>query len=79
VAKRVKIVRPDTCTIRLAPGQELVNTAGGRNQSAVIEIGWLKAGESKTVSWQVKGAGTVTVAAASTRGGVDRKEVAIKQ
>ena len=78
VAKRVKIVRPDACTIRLAPGQELVKAAGGRNPNPTIEIGWLKAGESKTVTWQVKGAGTATVAIASTRGGVDRRDVAVK-
>ena len=78
VAKRVKIVRPDACTIRLAPGQELVKTAQGRAQPATIEIGWLKPGESKTVSWQVQGIGSATVTAASTRGGVDRREVAIK-
>ena len=78
IAKRVKIVRPDACTVRLAPGQELLKTAEGRNQAAAIEIGWLKAGESKTVTWQVKGAGTATVTASSTRGGVDRRDVAIK-
>ena len=78
VAKRVKIVRPDTCTIRLAPGQELVSAAGGRSQNPGIEIGWLTAGESKTVGWQVRGAGTAEVAISSTRGGVDRREVAVK-
>ena len=78
VAKRVKIVRPDACSIRLAAGQELVKTADGRNQSPTIEIGWLKPGESRTVTWLVKGAGTATVSIASTRGGVDRKDVVIK-
>ena len=78
IAKRVKIVRPDTCTIRLAPGQELQKSSEDRSQPATIEIGWLKAGESKTVTWQVKGAGTATVSVASTRGGVDRREVAIR-
>ena len=78
VAKRVKIVRPDACTIRLAPGQELVKAAGGRSPNPTIEIGWLKAGESTTVTWQVKGAGTATVVISSTRGGVDRREVVIK-
>jgi hypothetical protein len=78
VAKRVKIVRPDACAIRLAGGQELVKTADGRSQTATIEIGWLKPGESKTVAWQVKGPGTATVSASSTRGGVDRKELTIK-
>ena len=78
VAKRVKIVRPDACAIRLAPGQELVRTTGGRSQPAATDIGWLKPGESKTVTWEVKGPGTATVSATSTRGGVDRKEVAVK-
>jgi hypothetical protein len=78
IARRVKIVRPDSCTIRLAPGQELVKTADGRNQSSDIEIGWLKAGESKTVAWQVKGAGTASLSVSSTRGGIDRRDVAIK-
>jgi hypothetical protein len=38
----------------------------------------LKAGESGTVTWLVKGAGTATVSIASTRGGVDRKDVVVK-
>jgi hypothetical protein len=78
IAKRVKIVRPDSCTIHLGPGQELAKTADGRAQRPAIDIGWLKPGESKTVTWQVKGAGAATVAVASTRGGVDRREVAVK-
>jgi len=78
IAKRVKIVRPDSCTINLGPGQELVKTADGGAQKPAIDIGWLKPGESKTVTWQVKGAGDATVAVASTRGGVDRREVAVK-
>jgi hypothetical protein len=77
VAKRVKIVRPDSCSIRLAAGQELAKTADGRTQSPTIEIGWLKPGESRTVTWLVKGAGTATVSIASTRGGVDRKDVVV--
>jgi hypothetical protein len=78
IARRIKIVRPDSCTIRLAEGQELVKTADGKNQPATIEIGSLKAGESRTVSWQVKGAGSPTVTADSTRGWVARKDVTIK-
>jgi hypothetical protein len=38
----------------------------------------LKPGESGTVTWLVKGAGTATVSIASTRGGVDRKDVVVK-
>jgi hypothetical protein len=78
VAKRVKIVRPDACAIRLAAGQELVKTPDGKSQPATIEIGWLKPGESKTVTWQVKGPGMATVTASSTRGGVDKTDVAVK-
>ena len=59
IAKRVKMVRPDTCTITLAKGQELLAPAAGEpRQRAAIEIDWLKPGETKSVKWQVKGAGT---------------------
>jgi len=95
IAKRVKIVRPDTCTITLGSGLQLVNAAApagfpGSPQPAapaarpagspppqrpMIDIGWLKAGETKTVTWQVKGTGKATVNVASTRGGIDRKDV----
>ena len=80
IAKRVKIVRPDTVTLALGPGQELVSAPQGKPQpTRVIEIGWLKAGETRTVTWQVKGAGKATVTIGSTRGGVDRKDVTIGQ
>jgi hypothetical protein len=76
MAKRVKIVRPDTLTIALGQGQELTKPAAGKPaQGRAIEIGSLKAGETRTVSWQVKGAGKATVAVSSTRGGIDRKDV----
>jgi hypothetical protein len=78
VAKRVKIVRPDACTIRLGSGQELAKTADGKIQSTTIEIGWLKPGETKIVTWHVKGAGTATVSVASTRGGIDRRDAEVK-
>ncbi|HET9372745.1 MAG TPA: M14 family metallopeptidase [Vicinamibacterales bacterium] len=42
------------------------------------EIGWLKPGETKTVSWTVSGTGTATVTIGSTRGGVDRRTVAVR-
>ena len=57
---------------------------GGRGNApvgpprAVNEIGWLKPGEQKTVTWQVRGAGAVTLEIASTRGGVDRKVIDVK-
>jgi hypothetical protein len=41
-------------------------------------IGWLKPGEQRTVSWTVRGAGQVTVQVASTRGGVDRRTLDVK-
>jgi hypothetical protein len=78
IAKRVKIVRPDTFTIGLAGGQEFTKAPAGKPaQTGTIEIGWLKAGETRTVSWQVKGAGKATVTIGSTRGGIDRKEVTV--
>jgi hypothetical protein len=79
MAKRVKIVRPDTFTITLAQGQELAKPATGKPQQRVIEIGSLKAGETKSVTWQVKGTGPVAVGFSSTRGGVDRKEATAGQ
>jgi hypothetical protein len=79
IAKRVKMVRPDTCTITLAKGQELLApVAGEARQRAAIEIDWLKPGETTSVKWQVKGAGKIKVAVASTRGGLDSKEIELK-
>ena len=80
IAQRVKMVRPDTCTIRLGKGQELVQPAdkSAQRQRAAIDIDWLKPGETKSVKWQVKGAGRVTLTVGSTRGGTDEKELDIK-
>lgn len=79
IAQRVKMVRPDTCTIALAKGQELVQPAEGQPlQRAAIEIGWLKPGETRRVTWQVKGTGQVKVAIGSTRGGTDSRQLEIK-
>jgi hypothetical protein len=47
-------------------------------QAREVEIGSLKAGETRTVSWQVKGSGSLTVAIRSTRGGVDKKDVSLQ-
>jgi len=78
VAKRVKMVKPDTCEITLVKGQELAGVPAGQPaQKATIEIGWLKPGEQKTVRWQVKGTGAVTVRIGSTRGGVDSRELSL--
>ena len=79
IAKRVKMVRPDTCTIALAKGQELVAAAEGQpRQRTAIEIDWLQPGEHKTVTWRVKGSGDVTVTIGSTRGGTDSRVLALK-
>ncbi len=79
IAQRVKIVRPDTCTITLGKGQALAAPAAGQlRQEAAVEIGWLKPGETKRVAWRVKGDGSVTVGIGSTRGGVDTKQVPLK-
>jgi hypothetical protein len=76
VAQRVKMVRPDTCAIALGKGQELAPPpAGGARQRAAIEVGWLKPGETKTVTWQVKGPGKIKVTMGSTRGGTDTREM----
>jgi murein tripeptide amidase MpaA len=80
IARRVKMVKPDTCTIALAKGQELVQPPDqqGPRQRAAIEIGWLKPGETKTASWQVMGAGRATVTVGSTRGGTDSREIDLR-
>ena len=44
----------------------------------VVDLGWLKAGETKVIRWQVKGTGAITVSIASTRGGVDRKDAVVQ-
>lgn len=76
IAQRVKMVRPDTATIALGKGQELVQPAKGQpRQRAAIEIGWLKPGETKSVSWTVKGTGPFKVTIGSTRGGTDSRDV----
>jgi len=106
IAKRVKMVRPDTVTIELAEGQAIVRAAaptapggrgggapqgmgrGGRGgqpgapqaaqRRASEDIGWLKAGETKTVTFKVRGAGSAKVTIGSTRGGVGTATVDIK-
>jgi hypothetical protein len=78
MAKRVKMVKPDVVSLRLAQGQELVKGADGKAQQAAQEIGWLKPGETRVVKWQVKGAGSATVTIASTRGGVQQKAIDVK-
>ncbi len=50
--------------------------AGGPRASE--QIGWLKPGETRTVSWTVSGNGPVTLAVESTRGGVDRRTLQVR-
>lgn len=79
IAHRVKIVRPDTAVLTLGKGQEFAEPAKGQpRQRPAIEIGVLQAGETKTVSWQVQGAGQVRLAISSTRGGVDSRTLDVK-
>ena len=110
IAKRVKMVRPDTATIELAKGQAIVRPpapedgrggGGGRGQAggrggggrgqgrggaeppsgptrASEQIGWLKPGEEKTVSWKVKGPGEVKLTIGSTRGGLDTRTLDVR-
>ena len=94
IAQRVKMVRPDTATITLAKGQELVQPdpseaarpVGGTGaaptreprQRTAIEIGWLKPGETRRVSWQVSGSGEVQLTIGSTRGGLDTRNLSVK-
>jgi hypothetical protein len=77
MAKRVKIVRPDTAVIRLTgKGAELSKETRARQ-----EIGSLKSGERKEVRWKVKAAGVegaeAEVTLSSTRGGVAKRSVKI--
>jgi hypothetical protein len=74
IAKRVKIVRPDTCSLTLA-GATLSAQEGKPAQRPMQELGWLKAGEQKSITWRVKGTGKATINLSSTRGGIDRKDV----
>ena len=90
IAKRVKMVRPDSVSIDLGEGQAVVRSApapqagrgGGAPQGlqrrAVEEIGWLKPGEKKTVTFKVRGPGTAKVTVGSTRGGVHAVPVEIR-
>ena len=90
LAKGQAIVRPRTGG--QTPGQARGQTPGQTpNQTpdqtpdqtpaetrATEEIGWLKPGEQKTVTWKVKGPGQITVRIGSTRGGVDSRTVDVK-
>jgi hypothetical protein len=77
MAKRVKIVRPDTAVVKLSgKGAELARDVRARQ-----EIGSLKSGERKEVRWKIRATGAEAVDAevtfSSTRGGVARKTIKI--
>ena len=94
MAKRVKMVQQDRVTLELASGQSIVRAAGapaqggGRQGGPAAsatgpvrvneDIGWLKPGERKTVTFKVKGAGSARVTIGSTRGGVDSTTVEVR-
>jgi hypothetical protein len=79
MAERVKMVRPDTVTLTLGTGQQLAPTLEGQpRQRPAIEIAHLQPGETKTVNWQVRGAGQVRLAISSTRGGVDSRTLDVR-
>jgi hypothetical protein len=77
MAKRVKIVRPDTAVVRLTgKGVELAKDVRARQ-----EIGSLKSGERKEIRWKVKVTGRegteAEVTFSSTRGGIAKKTLKI--
>jgi hypothetical protein len=79
IAQRVKIVRPDACTITLGKGQSLAPTPEGQpRQRPAVEFDSIQPGDTKTVRWQVQGAGEVRLAISSTRGGVDTRTLDVK-
>jgi hypothetical protein len=77
MAKKVKIVRPDSARIRLP--KEGLKLGGG---AEMVELGYLKSGEKKQVRWEVEveseGEQEVEISISSTRGGVQARSVRIK-
>ena len=85
LAKGQSIVRPEGApTPGGRGGRGMMGMMGGGPGGAEVparaneDIGWLKAGETKTVTFKVKGTGTAKVTIGSTRGGVDTTTVEIK-
>lgn len=81
LAKGQSIVRPEGAAQggRQGGGGGMFGGQGPASSSrASEEIGWLKPGETKTVTFKVKGAGTANVTFGSTRGGVAKTTVEIK-
>ena len=78
MAKRVKIVRPDTAELKLdGKAAEIVGSEATR------EIGFLGPGETREVRWKVKvldaAKFSAEVAIRSTRGGTDRRSVVLPE
>lgn len=83
LAKGQSIVRPEGAPAPGGRGGRGMTGFGGPGGAPATaraneDIGWLKAGETKTVTFKVKGAGTAKVTIGSTRGGVDTTTVEIK-
>lgn len=78
MAKRVKIVKPDFAEISLP--EEGVELVEGKMK---VELGYLKSKEKKEVRWKVKLTDKeeieTEVAVHSTRGGVQKKKIQIKE
>lgn len=78
MAKRVKIVKPDTAELKLEG-----KTAEILGSEAVREIGWLRPGETREVRWKVKvldaAKFAAEVAVRSTRGGTDSRALALPE
>jgi len=78
MAKKVKIVRPDSARIRLP--KEGMRLIGGTD---TVELGYLKSGENKQVLWEVEvesdGEREAEIIVSSTRGGVRAQSVRIKR
>jgi hypothetical protein len=51
---------------------------GQPRQRPAVEFDSIQPGETKTVRWQVQGAGEVRLAISSTRGGVDTRTLDVK-
>jgi len=74
MAKRIKIVRPDSAALSLGSGLELV---GGKTRVILDSI---KFKEKKEVRWKVKvtgQGGEADISYSSTRGGIDKKKIKI--
>ncbi|MGB8951917.1 MAG: M14 family metallopeptidase [Candidatus Aminicenantales bacterium] len=77
IAERVKIVKPDWAELRLPSGAEWMDSKGRQ------EIGFLKSKERKELRWKLKikehKAMEAEVIVGSTRGGLDREIIKIRE